>query len=262
MPKLPTLCLLILLFPTFLSAQIVNTEKLRMKSKEGVWEGELDFNLGLSRNKAGQTFQFKTQARFDYLQKRNKWMVMGDYQRAELTKLDVPGSAPKSLKNQSFGHLRYNYLASSRLRWEVFGQIQFNDIQEIRLRTLVGSGPRIKVLRTDSSHVYLGTLIMFEYEESRDSPLALTFHRDFRLSSYLSFAYNFTQSFGVSHVSYYQPKLAEWTDFRISTETQLKFLIRENLSFSTYFQYAYDAKPAATVPPVVFSMTNGFSLSF
>lgn len=262
MLDLPKICFLIFIFPIFLSAQIVNTENLRMKSEEGALEGEFDFNLGLSRNKAGQTFQFKTQARLDYLHKRNKWMIMGDYQQAELTRLDVPGSAPKSLKDQAFGHLRYNYLASPRLRWEAFGQIQFNDIQEIRLRSLLGTGPRIKLLRTDSSHVYFGTLIMFEYEESRDVPLQLTFHRDFRLSSYLSLGYKINTVFTINHVSYYQPNIADFDDFRVASETRFQFLVRENLSFNTYFQYAYDAKPAANVPPVMFSLTNGFSLSF
>lgn len=262
MPKLPLFCILIFLFPLFLSSQIVNTEKLRTKSEEGVWEGEVDFNLGLSRNRAGQTFQVKTQARFDYFQKRHKWMIMGDYQRAELTKLDVPGSATKSLRNQSFGHIRYNYLASSHIRWEVFGQIQFNDIQDIRLRALAGSGPRFKILRNDSSHVYFGTLIMFEYEESRDEPLILTYHRDFRLSSYLSAAYHFNKVFAVNQIVYFQPKISDFSDFRVSSESQLQFLIRENLSFKTYFQYAYDAKPAGNVPPVVFSLTNGFSFTF
>jgi hypothetical protein len=262
MSFLPKFIVLICLFPAFLSAQIVNTEKLRVKSKEGAWEGEIDFNLGLSRNKAGQTFQFRSNARFDYLKKHHKWMIMGDYQQAELTRLNDPDQPTRRLKDQAFGHIRYNYLANPHLRWEAFGQIQFNDIQDIRLRTLLGTGPRVKILRTDSSQVYFGTLIMFEYEESRDEPLRLTFHRDFRLSSYLSLAYRITDVFAINHVSYYQPNVADWADFRISSETQFQFLIRHHLSFKTHFNYMYDAKPAGNVPPVMFSLINGFAFTF
>lgn len=251
-----------LLLPLFVSGQIVNTEKLRIKGKEGAWEGEIDFNLGLARNKAGQTLQVKATARFDYLKKHNKWMIMGDYQRAELTRLNIPGAESRTLRDQSFGHIRYNYIISPHLRWEAFTQIQFNDIQDIRLRALAGSGPRIKILRNDSSHVYFGSLIMFEYEESYDIPDVLTFHRDFRLSSYLSLAYRITEVFAINHVTYFQPKLTQLSDFRVSSETQFQFQVRKNLSFKTYFQYMYDALPAGDVPPVMFSLTNGFAFTF
>ena len=47
---------LLLVLPFLLSAQVVNTEKMRINRSESGVTGEIDLSLGLTRNKAGRAF--------------------------------------------------------------------------------------------------------------------------------------------------------------------------------------------------------------
>jgi len=264
--KLLRLLLLIISTSTFVNAQVVNTEKLRLEGDEKKWQGEVGTNFGLTRNKAGQTLALGSRLRLEYNQGNSRWMLLSAYNLTQFNDVDEPGSVPKNFANNGFAHLRYNYAINGRLTWEAFTQAQFDEIQQLDVRTLAGTGPRIKILRTDSSHLYWGVLYMYEHEESYDlledgiqNPVMLDDHR---LSTYLSGGYSLTDFFSINLVVYYQPKLDEWNDFRISSETSLSVNITEALSFNTYFQLIYDEAPPIPVPNTMYVLRNGLSVVF
>jgi hypothetical protein len=257
---------LLLLLPTLLPAQVVNTEKLRSTNEEG-WLAEAGLDFGLTRNKAGQTVRLGSRLRLEYEKNKNRWMALGAYNLTQFRNVEDPGSVPRNFANNAFGHLRYNYLANDWLTWEAFTQLQYDEIQQIDARVLTGTGPRIKLLRTDSSQLFFGMLYMYEYEsstdvfevpEDREERITLTDHR---LSTYISGGFQVTETFSINHVTYFQPNLADFGDFRISSETSFSFKISDKLAFRTYFQLMYDERPPIPVPNTMYTLSNGLEIA-
>lgn len=248
-------------FTISMQAQVVNTEKLRSKPSQKQWLFDLNVNLGLSRNKAGQTFRIGSRARVEYFQTKNKWLIFGGYALTQFTNVDDPDAVPTNFTNNGFGHLRYNYHVNSFLTWEAFSQAQYDEIQEVKIRVLNGTGPRFQLLKTDSSHLYIGALYMYEYEETTDLE-NLTFNKDHRLSTYISGAIQVKDYLTVNHITYYQPNLSNINDYRISSETNVSVKLTTKLSLTAYFQLIYDDLPPISVPNTMFSLTNGITLAF
>lgn len=243
-----------------LTAQVVNTEKLRLNT-EKAWVGSLDLNFGLSRNKAGQTLSFGTQARTEWRRQNSRWMLLGGYNLTQFNNIDDPGSAPKNFTNRAFGHLRYNYLVNEWLTIEAFSQAQYDEIQEVDIRLLNGVGPRFQLIRTDSTQLYLGTLYMYEYEETSETEV-IVYNKDHRLSAYLSGGFQPTSYLTIDLVTYFQPNLGDFSDYRISSETSLSVKIARYVSLKTYFQLVYDTNPPLTVPKTMYMLSNGLGIAF
>lgn len=251
-----------------LSAQVVNTEKLRSGQKDEGWffDGALDF--GANRNNAGQTVRLGIRTRLEYLQNRHKYMLLGQTYLTQFLNVNVSGSVPRNFTNRRFAHLRYNYQFNDRLTWEAFTQVQFNQIQLIRLRWLTGTGPRFRLIQNDSSRLYAGAIYMYEYEEefkATDEPKPTELdiiNRDSRLSTYISGAYGWRNILTLEHITYYQPNLSDFADYRISSETTFSVAISEKVTFNTYFQLIYDTRPPdPAVPPTMYSLSTGLGLS-
>ncbi len=252
---------LFLLLPFFINAQVVNTEKLRLQTAEKSFQTDIDFNFGLSRNKAGRTVRLGTQARLEYQKNTNRWMLLGAYNLTQFLNVDEADAVPKNFANNAFGHLRYNKKISEWLTWEAFGQGQWDEIQEIDIRTLFGTGPRFRLYDNNNSHLYIGTLYMYEYEETSPEDLR-ELNRDHRLSTYASVAFLLNDYLSVNHVTYYQPIVNEVADFRISSETNISVKVNENILFKTYFQFIHDSNPPVTVPRNMYVLSNGLAIQF
>lgn len=258
--------LALLLLPALLSAQVVNTEKLRSASEEG-WLAEAGLDFGLTRNKAGQTLRLGSRLRLEYEEGNSRWMLLGAYNLTQFRDVEDPGSVPRNFANNAFAHLRYNYHVNDWLTWEAFTQYQYDEIQQIDARVLTGTGSRVKLLRTDSSQLFFGLLYMYEYEAStdvfevpieREESIMLTDHR---LSTYLSGGFQITETFSINHVTYFQPNLEDFGDFRISSETSFSFKISKKLAFRTYFQLMYDERPPIPVPNTMYTLSNGLEIA-
>ncbi|MEO0897412.1 MAG: DUF481 domain-containing protein [Bacteroidota bacterium] len=257
---------LLLLF-TLAHAQIVNTEKLRLNAEKKTYYIDGDFALGLTSNQAGQSGNYSL--RFQSEWEKNKHRLLG-FAGGSQTRFvgRSEGALPQNFVNNRFAHLRYNYELSSSLTAEVFSQIQFNEIQLIRNRLLNGLGTRFRLLDSDTSSLFLGGIVMFEYEEefkkSTDpAPSKIdTINRDVRFSGYLSTSYAFTNYFSIDHVTYYQPIIHNFSDFRINSETILNVNLTTNLSFKTFFQFIYDSRPPdPAVPNIMYRLTTGLGFS-
>lgn len=249
-------CLPILSF-----CQVVNTEKLRANGKTEGWVSDINFNIGLNRNKAGQTLTVGSTARIERLGEKDKWLLFGGYNLSQFTDVDDSEAVPKNFTNKAYGHFRYNYNISPLITWEAFSQIQFDEIQEVDIRVLNGMGPRLRIMESDSATLYWGILYMYEYEETSDLPEVITYNRDHRASTYLSAGYALKSYLVIDHVSYFQPNLTDFSDYRITSETTINVKVTEKLSFQTFFQIIYDEEPPTTVPNTMFSFTNGFTLT-
>ncbi|MEM1137366.1 MAG: DUF481 domain-containing protein, partial [Bacteroidota bacterium] len=147
------------------------------------------------------------------------------------------------------------------LVWEAFTQLQFDQILRIQRRWLLGTGLRFDLRSSPSDEVHLGISYMYEYEQEKDTSV---FHRDSRLSSYLSVKKKFSEHVSLSMISYYQPRFDLFSDYRLSLGTGLGFKIAENLSFVLNINLTYDAKPVIDeeINSLTYNIRNGISFKF
>lgn len=246
------LLVFILMSSSFLYCQIVNIENLR-KDKDTIgWSGNisLDFNIEKNRNRI---VAFSNQLRVQYKTNKSTWFLINDMNFKEVNTTDIV--------NNSTQHLRFSHTLSPKISYEAFLQSQADEISEISLRALLGTGLRFRLYTAETINFFLGTTIMFEYEDSKEE-LENIIHRDIRNSIYVSFKVHLKNNISIVSTNYYQPRMDMFADFRILSETSILFTIIKNLNFSTSFSYLFDSFPATNAVKEQFKLSNGLVYFF
>ena len=235
-----------------LTAQIVNIEKKRIATDSAGWFGQANISFSGSKN-TKQILSLSSGTLLEYKSKNNKdlWLLITD--------LSLISADKEKFSNAGFGHLRYNRKLGEAIRWEVFGQIQYNSLTKIERRLLAGTGPRFKLTQFDNAKFYLGVAYMYEYEELT-APVVV--HKDNRISSYFSFTLTPEDEVSFTSTLYVQPLLKDAKDYRIASETSLTLGITKKLSLSSTFRYSYDSMPPLEVPKSIYAFSNALEVSF
>jgi putative salt-induced outer membrane protein YdiY len=174
----------------------------------------------------------------------------------------VKSNSSDEFINKGFEHLRYNFSFkdSGRVVYEAFHQGQFNKIQKINLRLLLGTGLRFKLVDRKNFQFNYGTSIMGEYEELvLDEKIA---SRDILSSNYISFDSQLTETFGINSITYFQPKLIDFGQYRIANETYLRFKFNKFLTFKIVYSLSHDSRQIEGVRKTNYSISNTLSFKF
>ncbi|WP_116127534.1 DUF481 domain-containing protein [Lewinella sp. IMCC34183] len=250
---IPLLLLVAGLPCTRVSAQIVNIEDQRRGFDTIGWYGRIDLGGNLTKNR-NSVLSLNGTVRVDRKGRKVALLGLADYKLVQV-------SGDNAL-NAGFGHLRYAYYLSDKIRWETFGQVQYNEQIRLQLRTLAGTGPRLKLLSVDRNRVYVGTLYMYEYDEVASGEII---YRSHRLSSYLSFNLYPFEQLSISNTTYYQPILPDFRQPRISTTTTLALRLTTRLSVTSNFSLTHDPllnQGLPDVPNTTYEWINGLSYNF
>lgn len=223
--------LILLLIPLTLVAQVVNTEKLRGDDDQKGWDGLIDLTFGFTKNTV-EIIRASPEIRLDYQDANNRFIFLNGLALSRAT---------TNFVNKGYSHLRYNREINPTLTWEAFGQVQYNEIQLIALRNLWGTGPRFRLVQNDTARLYVAALYMYEYEEEWEES---AFHRDHRMSAYISAGYTVTDKFFLDQIVYYQPRLDNWRDYRVASETVLNINVTSRFSFNLSLSVWFDSRVA------------------
>jgi hypothetical protein len=238
---------------TCVSAQIVNIEDQRKGFDTLGWFGQLDLGGNLNRNST-TTLSLNGALRVDHRAERHALLGIADYRLVQVS--------GKNGINAGFAHIRYAYYFNDRWRWEAFTQVQYNEQLRLGLRSLVGTGPRLKLVAGKRNRVYVGALYMYEYDELAERSI---FYRDHRLSSYLSFnLYPFSR-LSLTNTTYYQPILPDFSLPRISSVMGLSLQLTGSFSLTSTFNVTHDAllnRGLDEVPETTYSWVNGLRYVF
>jgi len=262
--RLFSLCVIISLFAgQSISGQtVINTEALRLEADTQTVRGTLSVNLGMSRNKAGRFFRPGFNGRLEIQSNANRFMILGGYALTRFTNADEPGEPVTIFNDRGFGHLRFNRTISDRVTWEAFGQYQFDLVQEIERRILLGTGPRFRISETATGFLFGGLQYMFEYEETSAEEEAIIYNKHHRLSTYLSGGTTFNEHVSGNLTVYFQPRPDRWSDYRISAAGSLTAKLSGGFGFSLNANYVYDARPPITVPTVMYDFGAGLTFNW
>ena len=245
--------LLVLLLLSTLSSygQIVNIENKRLSAKQEGFSGSIDLNLNFTMN-TKELFQIGDKIRIGYNKGKHHGLAVTDHSFVK--------SKDDSFINRGYEHLRYNYRLqdSSKVIFEAFQQGQFNKIQKINLRLLLGTGFRFNLIDQKNYQLSFGTGFMGEYEELIDNGNSA----DILSTSYLSFDGQFSENVGLNTISYLQPKILNAGFYRFSNETYLRFNINKYLSFRLVYSVTHDNRDIEGIRKTNYTLRNTLSFKF
>ncbi len=226
-----------LVFSIATFGQILNVEKKRANLEKKGWLGNIDFTAKYTKN-TSEIYQLSNRTTVSYSSELKTYLILAD--------LKLIKQNAKNLINRGVVHLRYikELENAPKIKFELFVQSQFNAVQKIKTRTLLGTGYRFKVLGNDTINLNFGTGIMYEYEEST----LKTYENNLRSTNYLSFNWNLASKWKLKLISYYQPKLGRLSDYRIATESSLSYNVSKQFSIIAIISSLHDTKPIEGIP--------------
>jgi len=244
----------VVLCPSAARAQ-VNTEPLRKRIKltgysfilEGTLTGDVGNTEGLTTGGGvGGGFARHPHLVFAY--------ARGDYSRyAHVTSV-----------SKTFAHLRYNYEFADWIWGEAFAQAQSDQFQRLKLRNLVGVGPRVRALHADTFDVFVGTAYMLERDVIAVAPGATDAH-DFviaRWSNYVTAHWDVDPRVTLATTMYVQPQFTDFSNARVLSETLFVFKVTPILNASVSGTVRYDSAPPSQVKDTDAEIKNTLSLVF
>lgn len=233
-------------------AQIVNIEGSRLEQDSLGWQGTAGLNFSYTQN-INKLFIIRANTGFQYR--------TGKHVLLSLNNINLVFSSTQDFNFSGFQHFRHNYLVNDWYTTEAFTQGQFDRVQRVQFRYLLGGGNRFTLYKDTKARLYLGLLAMYEHEQENGTGII---HNDLRLSNYLSFRYTPSEVFNATFMMYYQPLVYRFSDYRVSTLVNLFFRINRYLSFSSGFSMVYDSHPveAPDVVNLTFTVTQGLVFRF
>ena len=234
--------IILILISLSAKSQLVNVETKRKSLKEGL-QGFVSLSANFTKN-TKEIWQAKNIISLQYKKKAHLVLLLNDISFMKVDEGD--------LINTGFQHFRYNYTFkdTSFLTLEAFVQHQYNKVKSLKTRIIAGGGPRFKI--TDKSYgkfyLYICPLVMYEYEYLTEDIKNLKNPNDketnvLKGDFYVSIGYEINKTFSISNVTYYQPDLSNWSDYRISCDTGLKLKFTDKLALTIIYSLDYDSKP-------------------
>ena len=243
---------LLLLQSFSLLGQVVNIESLRKLNDSAKFSGNARINFNFSKD-VNTVYDLTNEVRLLYNFGKSSLFLVNNLNFKELN--------GERFNNKNLQHLRYNYNFSKKVALDAFVQLQKDVILFINNRTLLGLGTRFNLLSSSTNEFYLGTLLMYENENSKGVPDNF-YEESLRGDLYFSFNIRPNKVIAIASTAYYQPKLSDLKDYRISLEASISFNIVKNLYFISTITYQNDSFPVFTIPQVQFRMENGLAYTF
>ena len=165
---------------------------------------------------------------------------------------------------RSFEHLRYRYRLLLWLELEAFTQHEFDEFRRLRLRAVVGSGPRFTWHPDASTSVIVGIAPMAEYEVLADvAPGEEGGTWRYRLSSYLNLATAIDERLSFVATAFVQPRFDDFQrDLRVLTRAGLVIKLNAALAVDVSYNMTHDGRPPAGVKKTDQQLSTSLSLTF
>ena len=199
-----------------------------------------NFQLGMSLFKGNvNVFTYSLSSKLDYRSDKDYFFLQLFHEYGEE---DV-----EKFQNVGFGHLRWTRMWLTDLGTEIFAQSQYDEFKLLSLRQLFGLGLRLIPYEWDlagKNFIAIGLGAMSDSEQISNQN---QIDHVLRATSYISINKKLKEHTHFSLVSYYQPRVTEFSDFRILLEGNLEFKITKQFSMLNAVIYAYDTKPPENV---------------
>jgi hypothetical protein len=238
-------------------AQIVNVHPLVDGSNEPGFSAALEASMDL---RTGNTRLMAVRGAA-----MARWQC-GDHLVFALLKAEhgESGSPLTRFVSKSFEHLRYRYRATSLVATEVFAQNEADQLRRLRLRALLGAGPRFRLFDADRGSLHLGVAAMLEHERlSRDDVAgAGASQTAARMSSYVVGQVRLNDRATTTASAYLQPRVDALRDVRSLAEGALLVEVAKRVTFKVALALAHDSRPPPETSSTDVALNNAVSIAF
>ena len=233
----------------------VNIESIRGNSKSKGLYGEVQTSLELQKGNVNAK-SYSINQILHYKNKNHHVLFKSSANK---------GYQDESLfRNNAFFHIRYTNMFFKHLGYEVFSQTEYDEFKDLKIRQLNGSGLRLEFNTYDNViKIAIGTGLMLDYEK-----LTYESTTHARSTSYASITKSFDTEGSnlITAVTYYQPLLFNYKDYRINNEINLRSSMIKSKEYSlnliVSFNYLYDTVPAIKIQNTDILMKTGLSFSW
>ena len=254
-PQLIISTLLILLYLPPCTA-IVNMENLHLGNSQADFLGQFKISAsGASGNTRKSLASIGTSLQWQ-AEKHAEFLIF-DYTYSE--------NEGQTNTNKGFLHARQQLHYQNQHSWEIFSQVQHNEFTRLLLRSLFGTGNRMRLSNTsDQKIVYLGTGLFYENEKLEESTNTSDDIRSttWRANLYLIFKQQLNDTLSFQNSTYYQPDIGELNDYRFINNASLKIKLDKNFKFELILDVSHDARPPQNVEKTDINYRTGLTYQF
>ncbi|WP_299821828.1 DUF481 domain-containing protein [uncultured Pontibacter sp.] len=273
--KLYLLCLFTLSYTYGLTpeanAQILNIERARVnRDTANYLTGRLGvdfsmFNRNAGKNNPNNYLQLTFTGDLAYISTNHSYLLL-NYYNYLLVNYDSR-ELRNTVASTGYSHLRTNLFRKRKLSYELFAQAQTDQARGLELRTLLGGGIRVAVLRSNDVNLYFGTGLMHEHEAWKNPELdqVLEVSDLLKSTNYFSAKVKLSEQISTDAIAYYQVGHDDTIDKfrnRISGDVTFNFKLNSKFSFRTNFNCVYEDEPIVPVTKFVYAISNGVQVNF
>lgn len=249
------LTLIIYFFITVISFSQINTERYRLDADTIGFSGIVDIELtALTGNTDLQIIHLGGRLNYNWGKGYTFFVADGGFGWDE----------GERIFNQTLFHLRHVETISELIQLEAFTQFDFNKSRLLTERELIGGGLRFKILSYNDFKFRIGLSYFYEHE-SFDLPSISAHGNNLfanRFSTYFTFDYEIKDDIKLMSITYFQPQIGKWDDFRILSDNSIIVGLSTFVDLKTSFNLRYDAKPPETIKAIDTFTRFGFSFKF
>lgn len=234
--------------------QVVNIENRRIYDDTAGISGSISASFSAMRNK-DLLISSTVRPLIQYKTPKHYFLLLGDWSYSK--------SSSSTYSNAGMLHFRYAYRIGflqkkqkNPWKWESYTQVQYNQLLRQKMRSLLGSGLRWKMVDNKTIRVFIGTSVFYEYEILLNDAI----NRNFRSSTYLSWFFNWKGKWSFSGTNYFQPRLDLFKDNRFMGQYTLTYKLRKNIGLRWDANIFYDSRPADNVINTVYNTTIGIQI--
>ncbi|GAB3195648.1 hypothetical protein ABID22_001557 [Pontibacter aydingkolensis] len=253
------------------SAQILNIERARISQDTANYlTGKAGINFSMFNRNAGKNnpnnyLQLTFTGDLAYISGKHSYLLL-NYYNYLLVNYDSPEQR-NTVASTGYSHLRANLFRKRKLSYELFAQAQADKARGLELRTLLGGGVRLAILRDKDLSLYFGTGLMHEHEEWENPEMdqMLVVSDLLKSTNYFSAKAKLSETISTDGIVYYQTGYDKRIDDfrnRISGDVSLNFKVNSKFSFRTNFNCVYEDEPIVPVTRFVYSISNGIQVNF
>lgn len=259
----------LLLSVTTVYGQILNVEKQRSSGIDSAqWLGNVDFSFSLKEQQT-KTLSANLNTNLVYFSSKHSYILIG-----KLSSLRGNG---ESLVSHGYGHVRVNFFRKKKLSYELFSQIQYDEVRGMKQRNLIGGNIRYTLKDKDNYLLSIGTGVMYEREQwewnvTEDDlneaegftqiGLIKPLTEAPKNNTYISLKYDISKNMYLNFITYYQAKFDQLNKPRISGEAKFNVIISKRLRFVASGTWWHDAAPVVPIDKTNYAITNGLKYSF
>ncbi len=254
MSKLIVVLSLLLFLQNASWSQVVNIENRRIYDDTSGISGSISASFSAMRNK-DLLISSTIRPLIQYKTPKHYYLLLGDWSYSK--------SSNNTYSNAGMLHFRYAYRIGflqkkqkNPWKWESYTQVQYNQLLRQKMRALLGTGLRWKMVDNKIVRVFIGTSVFYEHEILLNDAV----NKNFRSSTYLSWFFNWKGKWSFSGTNYFQPRLDLFNDNRFMGQYAITYKLRKNIGLRWDANVFYDSRPADNVINTVYNTTFGIQI--